>query len=308
MVTKSSKFLRNFQRIFLEKFWGISWGKIPENFSRISRNLVSKLWSHKNLSSWGPILGNFWRISEELVTGNDSREIPRKFLKENHHGWRIWGNSSLLLLGYGEVNADSYERDGVLDDSHFRSDAKETPTSLVMSQMTSTPVLKSKGTPLSVVMFQMTPTSVVMFQMTPTSVVMFQMTSSFVVMSQMTPSSLVMSQMTPSSLVMSQITPTSMIQWTPTSPVMSQETTTSVVRAQETPIFVVRSQETPILLVETRWFCEPKDSGDHFALFIAALHPLLIYQVHNRWSYDWKKFQICLTWEILDGNKTNAKS
>ncbi len=39
------------------------------------------------------------RLSEESVTGNDSREIPRKFFKESHHGWRIWGNSSLLLLG-----------------------------------------------------------------------------------------------------------------------------------------------------------------------------------------------------------------
>ena len=53
----------------------------------------------KYLSSWGPYLGNFSRISEESVTGNDSREIPWKFLKESHHGWRICGNSSLLLLG-----------------------------------------------------------------------------------------------------------------------------------------------------------------------------------------------------------------
>ena len=73
--------------------------KIPKNFSGNSRNWVSKLWSHKNLSSWGPILGNFKRISKESVTGNDSLEIPRKFLKESHHCWRIWGNSSLLLLG-----------------------------------------------------------------------------------------------------------------------------------------------------------------------------------------------------------------
>ena len=37
----------------------------------------------KNLSSWAPILDNFSRISKESVTGNDSREIPRKFLKSS---------------------------------------------------------------------------------------------------------------------------------------------------------------------------------------------------------------------------------
>ena len=46
----------------------------------------------KKLTSWRPILGNFWRISEESFTGNDSREVPRKFVKESHHIWRIWGN------------------------------------------------------------------------------------------------------------------------------------------------------------------------------------------------------------------------
>ena len=99
-MTKSWEFLRNFRRIIPEKFGGISWGKIPKNFSGISRNWVSNLWSPKNLSSWGPILGNFSRISEESVTGNGSREILRKFLKESHLGWRIRGNSSLLLPGY----------------------------------------------------------------------------------------------------------------------------------------------------------------------------------------------------------------
>ena len=100
-MTKSWEFLRNFRRIIREKFGEISWGKIPKNFSGISRNWVSNLWSPKNLSSWGPILGNFSRISEESVTGNGSREILRKFLKESHLGWRIRGNSSLLLPGYG---------------------------------------------------------------------------------------------------------------------------------------------------------------------------------------------------------------
>ena len=77
MVTKSQEFLRNFQ--ILEKFWGILRGKIPGNFFRISRNWVSKLWSHKNPYSKGPILGNFSRISEDSVTGKESWEIlPKK--------------------------------------------------------------------------------------------------------------------------------------------------------------------------------------------------------------------------------------
>ena len=46
----------------------------------------------------------FWGISQDLprnqLQEHDSREIPWKFFKESHHGWRIWGNSSLLLLGY----------------------------------------------------------------------------------------------------------------------------------------------------------------------------------------------------------------
>ena len=32
------------------------------------------------------ILHNFSRIFEESVTGNDSRETPRKFFIESHHG------------------------------------------------------------------------------------------------------------------------------------------------------------------------------------------------------------------------------
>jgi len=44
---------------------------------------------------------NFSWTSEESVTGNNSREIPRKFFKESDHIWRISGNSSLLLLGKG---------------------------------------------------------------------------------------------------------------------------------------------------------------------------------------------------------------
>jgi len=107
----SRKFLRNFLRwnsgeiprnfsklIILLNGW-----PSPKNFSGISRNWVSKLWSHKNLSSWGPILGNFLNISKELVTENDSWEIPRKFFKESHHDWRIWGNSSLWLLGNSPI-------------------------------------------------------------------------------------------------------------------------------------------------------------------------------------------------------------
>jgi len=96
---------KNFSGISKEYFWRNSEEFRGEKFRRISQefletesqNWVSKLWSHKNFSSWRPILGNFSRIYEESVTGNDSREIPRKFLKESHHGWRIWGNSSLLL-------------------------------------------------------------------------------------------------------------------------------------------------------------------------------------------------------------------
>jgi len=42
--------------------------------------------------------GEFLENCEESVTGNDSREIPWKFFKESHHGWRIWGNSSLGVL------------------------------------------------------------------------------------------------------------------------------------------------------------------------------------------------------------------
>jgi len=39
-------------------------------------------------------LRNFSKLSLKTV-------IPQKSLifKESHHGWRIWGNSSLLLLG-----------------------------------------------------------------------------------------------------------------------------------------------------------------------------------------------------------------
>ena len=60
-------------------------GKIPENFSGISRNWVLRLISPQNFPSWGPILRNFSRISEESVKENGSREIPWKFYKESHH-------------------------------------------------------------------------------------------------------------------------------------------------------------------------------------------------------------------------------
>ena len=52
---------------------------IPKNFSRISRNWVSKLWSPKILSSLGPIMGNFSRISLESVT----EMILEKFLRNS---------------------------------------------------------------------------------------------------------------------------------------------------------------------------------------------------------------------------------
>jgi len=55
----------------------------------------------------------FWGISREFyeksVTGNDSRETPRKFFKTSHHGWRIWGNSLLLLLGLNHQSLKTFK-------------------------------------------------------------------------------------------------------------------------------------------------------------------------------------------------------
>ena len=68
-------------------------GEILRNFSKSE----SENCDFPKILSWGSILGNFSRISEESVTGNDCREIPRKFVKKSHHIWRIWGNFSLLL-------------------------------------------------------------------------------------------------------------------------------------------------------------------------------------------------------------------
>ena len=72
-----------------------SW-EFLRNFSKLSLKTVIPQKS---------ILENFSRISEESVTGNDSWEIPRKFFKKSHHGWRIWGNSSLLLK---KINLKTY--------------------------------------------------------------------------------------------------------------------------------------------------------------------------------------------------------
>ena len=54
-----------------------------EKFQRISQEFLeteSQNCDPTKIShlSWGPIPGNFSRISEESVTGNDSREVPRK--------------------------------------------------------------------------------------------------------------------------------------------------------------------------------------------------------------------------------------
>ena len=60
----------------LRNFVGKIFWEFLRNFSKLSLKTVI---SQKYLI-WGPILGNFSRIFKELVTGNDSREIPRKFL------------------------------------------------------------------------------------------------------------------------------------------------------------------------------------------------------------------------------------
>ena len=72
----------------LRNFLGKNSKEFPMNFfRRISQEFLETESQNcdppKNLSSWGPILDNFSRISKESVTGNDSREIPRKFLKSS---------------------------------------------------------------------------------------------------------------------------------------------------------------------------------------------------------------------------------
>jgi len=42
------------------------------------------------MENWGPIPENFSRISEESVTKTCSREIPRKFLKGSGQNWRTF--------------------------------------------------------------------------------------------------------------------------------------------------------------------------------------------------------------------------
>ena len=83
-------------------------GENSQEFLRNFENESQNCDPPKNLSSWAPILGIFSRISEESVTGNDSREILPKFFKEYHNGWRIWGNSSLLLPGMNEAKYVTY--------------------------------------------------------------------------------------------------------------------------------------------------------------------------------------------------------
>ena len=74
-------------------------GKNSEEFIRnFLKQSLKTLIPQKSLIL-GTNSGDFSRTSEKSVTGNGSPEIPRKFLEENHHSWRIWGNSSLLLLG-----------------------------------------------------------------------------------------------------------------------------------------------------------------------------------------------------------------
>ena len=41
----------------------------------------------------------FWGISREFPRNQLQEMILKKFCKESHGGWRIWGNLSLLLLG-----------------------------------------------------------------------------------------------------------------------------------------------------------------------------------------------------------------
>ena len=83
MVTISQEFLRNFRRNS-EEFCG-------EKLRRISRNCDLTKISHLGDQFW-----EISRISEESVTGNDSREVPRKLFKESDHSWRIWGNFCYL--------------------------------------------------------------------------------------------------------------------------------------------------------------------------------------------------------------------
>ena len=83
-----------------------------ENFRRISQEILETESQNCDSTKISHLWDQFWGITREFpriesVTGNDSREIPWKFLKQI---WRIWWNSSLLLLGliYWQISFEKY--------------------------------------------------------------------------------------------------------------------------------------------------------------------------------------------------------
>ena len=99
LINSPKNFSRNsgelFRRIF-EEFCGEKFQRIPQEILETeSQNCDSTKISHLGDQLWG-ISREFPRNQlQEMIL----EKFPEKFLKESHHRWRIWGNSSLLLLG-----------------------------------------------------------------------------------------------------------------------------------------------------------------------------------------------------------------